>query len=71
MSTKTKGLPDPLPPTAPIPQTGWHFFRANSGASYRLARLGIIPTIDVGNRNKKALPRVLARKLDQDATTQE
>jgi len=59
-----KPLPDPLPYTAPVPQVGWHFFQAEPGASWKMARDGIIPTIPTGTRNKQGLPRVLARRLD-------
>jgi hypothetical protein len=66
MTAKEKGLPEPLPATASIPATGWHFFNAGPEASYRLARSGIIPTTPTGSRNKKALPRVLAQRLERD-----
>jgi hypothetical protein len=66
MTTKEKGLPEPLPATASIPATGWHFFNAGPEASYRLARNGTIPTIGTGTRNKRALPRVLAQRLERD-----
>jgi hypothetical protein len=61
-----KGLPDPLPPTASIPATGWHFFRTKPPASYRLAKRKIIPVLETGSRNMVALPRVLAARLNRD-----
>jgi hypothetical protein len=61
-----KPLPDPLPYVASVPQTGWHFFQAEPGASWDLARKGVIPTIPTGARNKQALPRVLAQRLTRD-----
>jgi len=66
MSSYKNGLPDPLPPTASIPATGWHFFKAEPAASYRLARRKVIPTVKTGTRNAKALPRVLAERLSRD-----
>jgi hypothetical protein len=66
MTIKGKRLPDPLPLTATIPDAGFHFFGAGRAASYRLAKNGTIPTIGLGARNKRALPRVLERKLDRD-----
>jgi len=59
-------LPEPLPATCSVPAAGWHFFRVDAPAAYRLARKGIIPTIKTGSRNVKALPRVLAARLEQD-----
>ena len=61
-----KPLPDPLPYTAPVPQVGWHFFKTKPGASWDLARKGVIPTIPTGARNKEGLPRVLAQRLTRD-----
>jgi hypothetical protein len=61
-----KPLPDPLPYTAPVPQVGWHFFGAEPGASWDLARKGVIPTVATGARNKQGLPRVLAQRLTRD-----
>jgi hypothetical protein len=61
-----KPLPQPLPHVAPVPQTGWHFFKTKPGASWNLARRDIIPTIATGTRNKQALPRVLAARLERD-----
>jgi hypothetical protein len=64
---KPKRLTEPYPHTATIPDTGLTFFdKAEPGESYRLARLGIIPTIEMGLRTKLALPRVLARRLERD-----
>jgi hypothetical protein len=62
------GLPEPLPPTSSIPAAGWHFFGASPEASYRMARGpdAVIPTIATGSRNRKALPRVLAQRLERD-----
>jgi hypothetical protein len=57
---------DELPPTMPIPECGALFFGASGPASYRLARSGVIPTVETGSRNKRALPRVLARRLGVD-----
>jgi hypothetical protein len=57
---------DELPPTMPIPECGALFFGANGPASYRLERAGVIPSIKTGSRNKRALPRVLARRLNRD-----
>jgi hypothetical protein len=65
-SNYKKGLPDPLPATASVPATGWHFFRVLPPASYRLARKGIIPVLKTGSRNEVALPRVLAARLERD-----
>ena len=64
----TTALPDidELPPTMPIPECGALFFGANGPASYRLERAGVIPSIKTGSRNKRALPRVLARRLIRD-----
>ena len=61
----TTALPDidELPPTMPIPECGALFF---GPASYRLERAGVIPSIKTGSRNKRALPRVLARRLNRD-----
>jgi hypothetical protein len=71
MLKKTKQVAVPalgdLPATMPIPECGKLFFGASLPASYRLARAGVIPTIETGSRNKRALPRVLARKLGMDA----
>jgi hypothetical protein len=57
---------DELPATMPIPECGALFFGASLPASYRLARSGVIPTIETGSRNKRALPRVLAKRLGRD-----
>jgi hypothetical protein len=61
-----KPLPEPLPYVAAVPQAGWHFFQVEPGASWDLARKGVIPTIATGTRNKQALPRVLAARLERD-----
>jgi hypothetical protein len=63
---ESEGLPEPLPPTASIPACGFHFFGAGPEKSYRLARSGVIPTLATGARNKLALPRVLAQRLERD-----
>jgi hypothetical protein len=57
---------DELPPTMSIPACGALFFEASVPASYRLARAGVIPTVETGSRNKRALPRVLAQRLSHD-----
>ena len=66
--TKGRSIPAPeaLPITSSIPWCGKKFFEAGKEASYRLAKKGVIPTIDVGTRNKRALPRVLQRRLMND-----
>jgi hypothetical protein len=68
MTVKGRGkrLPDPLPLTATIPDTGFHFFEAGRAASYRPAKNGTIPTVELGTRNKRALPRVLDQRLNRD-----
>jgi hypothetical protein len=58
-----------MPITGPIPEAGRIFFGAGKEASYRLARKGIIPTIETGTRNKLALMRVLQQRLTRDPET--
>jgi hypothetical protein len=64
--TKNEAPPEVLPVTSSIPWCGKKFFEAGKQASYRLARNGVIPTIDTGTRNKRALPRVLQQRLVTD-----
>jgi hypothetical protein len=65
--TKGKSNPAPeVPITGSIPQAGRVFFNVGSQAAYRLARQGIIPTVDIGTRNKRALMQVLQRRLTTD-----
>jgi hypothetical protein len=64
---KPKKLSEPYPITASIPDTGFTFFDAQPGKSFRLARENIIPTIETGSRTKRALPRVLQRRLDGES----
>jgi hypothetical protein len=55
-----------LPITGSIPEAGKLFFGVNKEAAYRLARAGIIPTVETGSRNKRALLHVLQRRLTTD-----
>jgi hypothetical protein len=59
-------LPKPLPVTGSIPEAGKLFFAAGRERSYRLARAGVIVTLDTGSRTKVALMHVTARKLGLD-----
>jgi hypothetical protein len=45
---------DELPPTMPIPECGALFFGASGPASYRLARSGVIPTVEPLTNKKSA-----------------
>ncbi len=63
--TKAKPASE-LPITGSIPEAGRMFFGVNKEAAYRLARQGVIPTVETGTRNKRALLHVLQRRLTTD-----
>jgi hypothetical protein len=63
---KGKSEAPELPITGSIPEAGKRFFGVNREAAYRLARAGVIPTVDTGTRNKRALLHVLQRRLMTD-----
>ena len=59
-------LPRPLPATASVPEAGKLLFGANRAKSYRLARQGVIATLNAGTKSKIALVHVTAKKLGLD-----
>jgi hypothetical protein len=65
-TNKSKPAPEVLPITGSIPEAGRLFFGVGRESAYRLARAGVIPTIETGSRNKVALLHVLRQRLTQD-----
>ncbi len=63
MKTTKTPLPEPLPPTASIPEAGKIFFGAGKEKAYRLAKAGAIVTLPTGPRTMVALLHATARKL--------
>src|SRR5262245_53089138 len=55
--------------TMPIPRAGKVFFGAERGAAYRMARLGVIPTVLVGRRRRLANVRAIKRRLAEESAT--
>ena len=52
------------PFTMSIPAAGKKYFGLSRNGSYEAAKLGIIPTIEVGRSRKVALVRPLEQKLN-------
>jgi hypothetical protein len=61
MSTKD------TPWTMPIPECGRRYFNLGKAASHRAAKAGIIPTMQVTPKIKRALPRLLEQRLTREA----
>jgi hypothetical protein len=64
MRIKMTNRDEEKPFTKPIPEAGKKYFGLSRNGSYEAAKLGIIPTIDVGRNRKKALVRPLEQKLN-------
>jgi hypothetical protein len=52
--------------TMSVPEAGRKYFGVGRNRAYAMANEGIIPTVDVGPRLKRALVRVIERKLAGD-----
>jgi hypothetical protein len=61
--TKTKEVGGAEAWTMAIPKAGKKYYDAGRNKSYQMARDGIMPTIDVGRRGKRALVRAIERQL--------
>jgi hypothetical protein len=57
---QTAGVP---PWTMSIPEAGRKYYGVGRNRAYAMALEGIIPTVEVGPRLKRALPRVIERQL--------
>jgi hypothetical protein len=55
--------------TMPIPRAGKVFFGAGPAASYRMARLGLMPTVRVGCRRRLANVPAIKRRLAEESAT--
>jgi hypothetical protein len=49
--------------TMPIPEAGKKYYGVGKNRAYQMALDGIMPTIDVGRRGKRALVRAIERQL--------
>ena len=50
--------------TMSIPAAGRKYFDMGRDASYEAARTGVIPTVKVGRKKKRALVRILEQRLE-------
>jgi hypothetical protein len=53
--------------TCSVPEAGRRYYGVSRNRSYELARTGVMPTIRVGERGLRALPRQIEKQLAGDA----
>jgi hypothetical protein len=69
-SRQHQGRGDPevdLPWTMSIPEAGARFYAVGVNRAYEMCRLGLMPCISIGGRQKRALPHVIMRQLKGEA----
>jgi hypothetical protein len=58
-----------LPWTMSIVQAGAKFYGVGPNRSYEMARLGLMPTVPIGDRRRRAVPRLIIKQLSEAQVT--
>jgi hypothetical protein len=56
-----------LPWTMSVPEAGARFYGVGVNRAYEMAKLGLMPTVSLGGRQKRAVPRAIIKQLAGEA----